>query len=105
MNSMKNDSSLPHDDAAVHDARKVSRRRFGVAAATAGAVAGVLADPIARMAHAAGSDRLKIGRVGCGGRGTGAASQAISADPGVVLWAVSDAFADRAEAGASLLAR
>jgi phosphoglycerate kinase len=59
-------------------------------------VAGVLADPIARTAHAAGSDRLKVGLVGCGGRGTGAASQAISADPGVVLWAVADAFAETA---------
>jgi myo-inositol 2-dehydrogenase / D-chiro-inositol 1-dehydrogenase len=105
MNSMNNGSSLPHHDPAAQDALRVSRRSFGVAAATAGAVAGVLADPIARMAHAAGSDRLKIGLVGCGGRGTGAASQAISADPGVVLWAVADAFADRAEAGASLLAR
>ena len=84
---------------------QLSRRGFVAAAGAVGMAAGVLADPIARTAHAAGSDRLKVGLVGCGGRGTGAASQAISADPGVVLWAVADAFADRAQAGASLLGR
>jgi predicted dehydrogenase len=83
----------------------VSRRGFVAVAGSVAAAASLLADPVARTAYAAGSDRLKVGLVGCGGRGTGAASQAISADPGVVLWAVADAFADRAEAGASLLAR
>ncbi|KKM80754.1 hypothetical protein LCGC14_1336650, partial [marine sediment metagenome] len=32
-------------------------------------------------------ETLKVGLVGCGGRGTGAASQAISADPDTVLYA------------------
>ena len=36
--------------------------------------------------------KLKIGLIGCGGRGTGAAHQALSADPNVVLWAIGDAF-------------
>ncbi len=35
---------------------------------------------------------LKIGLIGCGGRGTGAATQALSADPNVKLWAIGDAF-------------
>jgi predicted dehydrogenase len=35
---------------------------------------------------------LKIGLIGCGGRGTGAASQALTADPNVKLWAIGDAF-------------
>ena len=83
----------------------VSRRGFVAAAGAVAAAAGVVADPVARMAHAAGSDRLKVGLVGCGGRGTGAASQAISADLGVVLWAVADAFADQVKAGANLLGR
>ena len=102
---MDNDLALPRHDTAAADAGQVSRRGFVAAATGAGAAASVLADPVARMAHAAGSDRLKVGLVGCGGRGTGAASQAISADPGVVLWAVADAFADRVQAGASLLGR
>jgi myo-inositol 2-dehydrogenase/D-chiro-inositol 1-dehydrogenase len=42
-----------------------------------------------------GSDQIKVGLVGCGGRGTGAALQALRADKGAVLWAVADTFADR----------
>lgn len=38
---------------------------------------------------------LKIGLIGCGGRGTGAANQALNADPNVVLYAVADIFEDR----------
>ena len=41
------------------------------------------------------SDTIKVGLIGCGGRGTGAASQALSADQGAVLWALGDAFPDR----------
>jgi predicted dehydrogenase len=50
---------------------------------------------IERSAHAAGDDVLKIGLVGCGGRGTGAAIQALKADPNVKLIAVGDLFDDR----------
>lgn len=42
-----------------------------------------------------GKDSLKVGLVGCGGRGTGAAVQALNADPDVVLYAMADAFEDR----------
>ncbi len=45
--------------------------------------------------HALGSDVLKVGLVGCGGRGTGAAGQALRADRNVKLWAMADAFEDR----------
>src|SRR5699024_8250593 len=38
---------------------------------------------------------LKIALVGCGGRGTGAANQALSADEGTQLVAMADAFRDR----------
>jgi len=41
------------------------------------------------------NETLKIGLIGCGGRGTGAASQALSADPNVKLWAIGDAFASQ----------
>ena len=37
-------------------------------------------------------DQIKIGLIGCGGRGNGAVTQALSADPDVILWAVGDAF-------------
>lgn len=42
-------------------------------------------------------DILKIGLVGCGGRGAGAASDAIAADPNVILTAMGDIFEDRLE--------
>lgn len=73
-----------------------SRRDFlkSSSVALAGATAlGSLS--VARNAHAAGSDTLKVGLVGCGGRGTGAAAQALNADSNVKLVAVGDAFADR----------
>jgi len=41
------------------------------------------------------TNTLKVGLIGCGGRGTGAAAQAIAADPDVVLTAMGDAFQDR----------
>jgi myo-inositol 2-dehydrogenase / D-chiro-inositol 1-dehydrogenase len=41
------------------------------------------------------SDTLKIGLIGCGGRGSGAADQALTADKNVVLVAMGDAFEDR----------
>ncbi len=72
-----------------------SRREFlklGGAAA-AGATVGSLA--LSRGAHAAGSDLLKIGLVGCGGRGSGAAANAMNADPGVRLVAMADVFEDK----------
>ena len=47
--------------------------------------------------HAAGSDVLKVGLVGCGSRGTGAAMQALKADPHTRLVALGDAFSDRLE--------
>ena len=40
-------------------------------------------------------DTLKVGLIGCGGRGTGAALQAVNSDPNVVLTAMADAFQDR----------
>src|SRR5262245_59584335 len=69
-----------------------SRRAF---LATSAAAAAVLAAP---AVHAAGGDTLKIGLIGCGGRGTGAARQALLADANVKLWALGDAFADRTQA-------
>lgn len=51
---------------------------------------------VASNAHAqGGTDELKVGLIGCGGRGTGAASQALRADRNVKLWAMADAFEDR----------
>jgi len=54
---------------------------------------------LARSAYAAGSDVIRLALIGCGGRGTGAAVQALQnkATKGVKLVAMADAFQDRLE--------
>jgi len=61
-----------------------------------GAVSGNLS--VARGAHAFGDDTIKIGLIGCGGRGTGAASQAMNTAGPTRLVAMTDAFEDRLQA-------
>ena len=72
----------------------VTRRSFlkASAAASAGVLAGGAALP---RAFAAGSDTLKVGLIGCGGRGTDAAKNCVAAAPGVQIVALADAFKDR----------
>ena len=41
------------------------------------------------------SNTLKVGLIGCGGRGTAAAGEALNADPNVIITAMADAFDDR----------
>src|ERR1041385_7207169 len=80
----------------AHQNGQTSPRRFieTSSLATLGSLA-ALAAP--KNVHAAGSDELKVGLIGCGGRGSGAASQALKADSKVKLWAMGDAFEDRLE--------
>ena len=49
----------------------------------------------AALRHAAGSGVIKIGLIGCGGRGSGAAANAMNAGKDVRLVAMADVFADR----------
>ena len=76
-------------------AQGVDRRDFVKTAAAVGAAGSIagLAMPVWGAAPA--GDRLKVGLIGCGGRGTGAANQAINADPGVMLWSMGDVYEDR----------
>ena len=73
----------------------MSRREFFKKSSLA--AGGVLLGSLAagRSAYAAGDDTLKVALVGCGGRGTGAANQALKADENVQLVAMADAFEDR----------
>ncbi len=73
--------------------KKSSTRRQFIQGSAAALAASQL--PISRAAFAAGDDVLKVSLIGCGGRGTGAASQALRADKKVKLVAMADAFADR----------
>ncbi len=50
---------------------------------------------LASGAFAAGGDTLRVGLIGCGNRGTGAAREALRADPNVKLVSMCDAFMDR----------
>src|SRR5881396_2209946 len=77
----------------------VTRRSFlqtSSKALAAGALAGAL--PVERFALGASpGDTLRIALVGCGGRGSGAADQALSTSGGVKLVAMADVFNDRME--------
>jgi predicted dehydrogenase len=50
---------------------------------------------LAPAVHAGGSDELRVGLVGCGGRGTGAAKQAANAGSAIKIVALADAFPER----------
>jgi len=75
-----------------------SRRQFLKTSGVA-ALSGAFASPLVLTrkvsATEAPSNMLKVGLIGCGGRGTGAAAQALSTGEGVVLTAMADAFEDR----------
>jgi predicted dehydrogenase len=75
------------------------RRSFlgGAAAASLGAL------EISRCAHAAGSDVIRVGMIGCGGRNAGAGVQALAADPGARLVAMCDIFEERVRAKRELI--
>ena len=73
-----------------------SRRDF-LKASTSAAVGGVLAANLnlSERASAASSETLRVGLIGCGGRGSGAAGQALKADRYVSLTAMGDVFDDQ----------
>jgi len=85
---MKNETSLP---------QTITRRDFLRTSAVAASVAAVGTLDLSRSAHAAGSDIIKVGMIGCGGRNSGAGAQALAADPGARLVAMCDIFRDRVE--------
>lgn len=82
---MSGENSTPFDS---------PRRQFLKSTA---AVAGVsfVRDWTIPHVHAAGSELVRVGLIGCGGRGTGAAAQALRADPQTRLVALADVFEDR----------
>ena len=76
--------------------QQLSRRHF--LTSSAAAAAPIVLGRNARAVSASDPDVLRVGLVGCGGRGTGAANQALRAEDGtVVLTAVADMFPDRME--------
>ena len=79
--------NTPHSDP--------SRREF---LKTSAVVAGAAVSGFPAILRGAGpTGKIKIGFIGCGGRGTGAANQALTAESDVVLWSMGDAFEDKLE--------
>ncbi|MEX0649357.1 MAG: Gfo/Idh/MocA family oxidoreductase [Balneolaceae bacterium] len=82
-----NDSEKKHN---------ISRRDFCKNASLAAAGGVFLSSlPVGASAFSGGNDTIKVALIGCGGRGTGAANQALQADRGAQLVAMADAFSDR----------
>lgn len=78
--------------------RRPDRRQFSPAPVAVASITLLLAQGAtsAPGAHGGVDETLRIGLIGCGGRGTGAAIDALHADPHTKLVAIGDAFADRA---------
>src|SRR3954468_20869719 len=86
--------------------KNTTRRDFlktSTGIAVGATLAGTLVVP--RAVHAGVSEKMRIGLIGCGGRGTGAAENALNASPENVLVAVGDAFPDFAQASLDKLKR
>ena len=88
----------------MSDHTQPSRRDFLKTSSAAAVGTGLLAAfPMTARAFADGDDAVKIGLVGCGGRGTGAAEQALSTKENVKLVSMGDAFPDAVESSYKLL--
>lgn len=99
---LKPSSSTASSSSSSNAAVDAGRRDFLKANAVAGLAAGLTAS-LSSAVYAAGSDTIKVGLVGCGGRGTGAAREALGADPNTLLVAVGDPFAEQIEGSLSNL--
>jgi predicted dehydrogenase len=90
----------------MRDNANTTRRDFLKSSTTLAAgttLLGTLAVP--RGVHAGASEKVRVGLIGCGGRGTGAAENALDASPENVLVAVGDAVAEFAEGSVNKLRR
>ena len=75
----------------------INRRQF-VKSSGLGMGGLMLSPSLMAKAHIDGSDAIKIGLIGCGGRGTGAVVQALNSGQNVKLVALCDAFKDNVDA-------
>ena len=88
----------------MNEALKSGRRAFLKKGSAAIAGSTVFATfPANLSAYAGGSDQIKIGLIGCGGRGAGAAVQALKASKAVKLVAMCDTFRDRLDGSYSAI--
>ncbi|NQU47454.1 MAG: Gfo/Idh/MocA family oxidoreductase [Planctomycetes bacterium] len=92
---MSNENSSPLNAA--------GRRKFLQQTAAGAMALGSL--PLAAGAHVAGSETIRIGMIGCGGRCSGAAAQSLESGPFVKLVAMYDVFEDRVKSAREVLQR
>ncbi len=85
------------------NASPLSRRHFLKTSAAVAGTALVGALDVSRYAHAIESGTIRLGLVGCGGRGSGAASDALTGDSNTKLTAVADLFPDKIESSLKAL--
>jgi predicted dehydrogenase len=76
---------------------ELTRRSFLGGSSAAAFAAAISPYASARASRPGGAELLKVGLVGCGGRGTGAAADALRADANVKLVAMGDVFSDHLE--------
>jgi predicted dehydrogenase len=81
---------------------EVSRRDFIKTSAAVG-MAAVLAGKV--RLFAAGSDKVRVGLIGCGGRGTGAAKDCVNSSDNVEITAMGDLFQDHLDKSLAELSR
>lgn len=74
---------------------KMKRRDFVKKSSLLAGATTIVPSMLAAKAHIDGEDAIKVGLVGCGGRGTGAIMQALQSGQNVQLVAMADAFKDR----------
>lgn len=83
---MSNDTNQP--------GKGLSRRDFVVGGAVGAAALATGLRSVAASSYVQGSDEIRVGLIGCGGRGTGAAKDAVAAADGVKIVAMADLFED-----------
>lgn len=82
----------------VSACQPTTRREFLRTSAVLASAAALGHPALERSAHAAGSGTIRIGLIGCGGRGTEAANNAMNAGKDIRLVAMADIFDERLKA-------
>lgn len=85
------------------DPQPTSRRDFLKSSAALGGAAALSPLALERSVHAAGSGVIRVGLIGCGGRGTDAAVNAMNAGQDIRLVALADIFPERLDTSRELL--
>jgi predicted dehydrogenase len=77
---------------------KTSSRREFLQRTGSGLAGAALAGALGARAYAGEDNTIQVALIGCGGRGTGAAAQALSTKGPTRLWAMADVFSNRLQA-------